>query len=314
MRFIGTLGIGVVVVCSASTSFAVTPVAGGLTSDFQSWLSTHGYGAYDFNRGDLVGGSYGGRTSPGQAIVNQPVIFIHGNSDRALGGDEGGWQQSLDYFTANGYTEAELYATTWGDADAALAAYQTHNEDNVMHVRKFIEAVLAYTGATKVDIISHSMGVTLARKAVKGGTAHDEDTNTSYNVGSSLKTSVDTFVGIAGANLGLVDCYDTGPTTPTCDAVNGLYPGVLTYFGVTDRSAFLNDLASSSGYEGSTRYAIFSTVDEVIGYGDVIYGGYTSAIPGDTHNVIYTTAPYGHFGCRDLTTAQQLSMVKNHTY
>ena len=294
-----------------TSSAAVTAVQGGLTSHFVSWLNANGYSGYGFARTDLVGGSYGGRTSAGQSVVNQPVIFIHGNSDRAVGGTFGGWSDSLDYFLANGYTSAELYATTWGDASSAYAAYQQHDEANVMHVRKFIEAVLAYTGAAKVDIVSHSMGVTLARKAVKGGSAYDADGST-YSVGSALTSRVDTFVGIAGANLGLVSCYQTGGTTPTCDDDTGLYPGYMLYGTVYGRSRFLNDLRSTSGYEGSYRYSIFSTVDEVIGYGDVVYYQYTSAIPAQTDSVIFSTYPYGHFGCKDLTYDYQYAMVHDH--
>lgn len=40
-------------------------------------------------------------------------------------------------------------------------------------LRAFVEAVIAYTGAPQVNIISHSMGVTLARKVIKGGSAQD---------------------------------------------------------------------------------------------------------------------------------------------
>lgn len=38
-----------------------------------------------------------------------------------------------------------------------------------MYLRKFIEAVLKYTGAEEIDLIAHSMGVTLSRRALKGG-------------------------------------------------------------------------------------------------------------------------------------------------
>ena len=38
-----------------------------------------------------------------------------------------------------------------------------------MKARKFIEAVLEYTKAEKVNVIAHSMGVTLSRGALKGG-------------------------------------------------------------------------------------------------------------------------------------------------
>jgi triacylglycerol lipase len=40
-------------------------------------------------------------------------------------------------------------------------------------IRAFIQAVLAYTGAPKINIISHSMGVAIARKAIKGGSGID---------------------------------------------------------------------------------------------------------------------------------------------
>ena len=49
------------------------------------------------------------------------------------------------------------------------AAMNSHNKDNVMFTRKFMDAVFAYTGAEKINVISHSMGVTLARGAIKGG-------------------------------------------------------------------------------------------------------------------------------------------------
>lgn len=72
-------------------------------------------------------------------------------------------------------------------------------------------AVLDYTGAAKVDIIGHSMGVTLMRKVVQGGAASDALAGGSYSLGGALTREVDAFVGIAGANQGLVSCSFTGP-------------------------------------------------------------------------------------------------------
>lgn len=287
----------------------------GFTSHFVSWLKSNGYEpTYDLVRADLVGGSYGGKASSTDTVVNQPVIFVHGNSDKAIGTGltgQTGWNASIDYFLANGYKTSELYATTWGPADATQAALQYHSKTNVMKIRKFIEAVKAYTGAAKVDIVAHSMGVTLARKAILGGYATDAANGGQYYIGPSLQGSVDTFVGISGANLGLTSCYQTGPTTPTCGSTNGLYPGVYT-FGVTGRSAYLNDLLNQSGFEGAYRYAIFSTVDEIIGYGGIVYGDYTARLPGETDEKVYSAAPYGHFGTKDLTQSVQYNMVKNH--
>ena len=219
----------------ASTQQAAVSTT-GFTTHFRDWLRANGYEpTYNLIRDDISGGSYGGRASSTDTVVNQPVIFIHGNSDKAIGtGTAGqtGWNASIEYFQSQGYKTSELYATTWGPANAALSAYQYHSKTNVMKVRKFIEAVKAYTGAAKVDIVAHSMGVTLARKAILGGWATDSLEGGDYYVGDSLTGSVDTFVGIAGANLGLTSCYQTGTTTYTCGSTNGLYPGYLTAFGV----------------------------------------------------------------------------------
>ncbi|MFP2926129.1 lipase [Pyxidicoccus sp. 3LG] len=287
----------------------------GVTAHFRQWLSDNGYSSYDFVRADLSGGSFGGKASGTDTVVNQPVIFIHGNSDKAVGtGTAGqtGWNASIEHFQSKGYKTSELYATTWGPANVAMTAYQYHSKTNVMKVRKFIEAVKAYTGASKVDIVAHSMGVTLARKAILGGWANDSANGGDYYVGAPLTSSVDTFVGIAGANLGLTSCYQTGPSTPTCGSTNGLYPGYL-YFGlVTGRSTYLNDLRSTSGYEGAYRYSLYSTADEVIGYGGIVYGDYTSRIPAQTGEKVYSAYPYGHFNSKDLTAAVQYSMVRSH--
>jgi triacylglycerol lipase len=276
------------------------------SNDFKTWLNANGYGKYDFAKGNVP--AFGGKAKAGEKVTKEPVIFIHGNSDSAAG-----WKGSIETFSKNGYKPSEMYAMTWGPMDPMKSGQQYHSEKNLEEVRAFIQAVKEYTGAEKVDVVGHSMGVTLARKAILGGYATDAADGGQYYIGPSLTASVDTFVGIAGANRGLTSCYQTGGTTPTCAATNGLYPGYWNGFGVSGRSAYLDNLYSSSGYEGAFRYSIWSTVDEIIGYGDVVYYDYTSRIPGQTGEKTYSSAPYGHFGLKDQTQAVQYSMVKNHT-
>ncbi len=286
-----------------------------LTSHFQTWLNANGYGSYNFVRSDLgANGSYGGKENSADTVVNQPVIFIHGNSDSALGQSSvmTGWNASINYFLSQGYKTSEIYATTWGDANPLLSANQYHSKPNLQKIRAFIQAVKAYTGAAKVDIVTHSMGVTITRKAILGGSGNDALNGGSYNLGTSLTSSVDTFVGIAGANRGLVSCYQTGGMTPTCANTNGLYPGYL-YFGfVTGISNILANMNVSSHYEGAFTYSIWSTVDEVIGYGNVVYGQYTSQIPSQNGEKRFTAFPYGHINSKDLSGYNQWRMVKYH--
>ncbi|VDM68154.1 unnamed protein product [Strongylus vulgaris] len=110
-------------------------------------------------------------------VTNVPVIFIHGNSDAALylSKTATGWTNSIQYFLGQGYTQAELYATSWGDTNASNAVKRTHDCYDLLRLRRFILAVLAYTGAPKVSLITHSMGVTLGRKAIKGGAVTGSD-------------------------------------------------------------------------------------------------------------------------------------------
>jgi len=311
------LFVALVLVLSAFSAFAQLSgdPAVGLTTDFRNWLTANGYGSYNFPHGEISGGSYGGRTFAGQALAHDPVIFIHGNSDSALGYSSSftGWTSSISYFKSQGYTSAELYATTWGPANALLASNQYHSKAYMTQIRAFIQAVKAYTGAAKVDVVTHSMGVTLARKAIIGGSAYDSAAGGNYNLGSALTSSVDAFVGIAGANRGLVACYDTGPTTPTCSDVNGLYPGYLIGFtGPYDVSSILVDMNSISHREGSFVYTIWSSVDEVIGYGTIVYGTSTCRIPGQNGEKTFSTVPYGHIGSKDQTGYYQLRMVRDH--
>jgi len=57
-------------------------------------------------------------------------------------------------------------------------------------MRAFLEAVLAYTKADKIHVISHSMGVTIGRKIIKGGLANDIIHGGEYNLGKSLADRV----------------------------------------------------------------------------------------------------------------------------
>jgi len=279
--------------------------SGGLTPDFRTWLESSGYSAWQFARDDLEGGSYGGRNTANETLRHEPVVFVHGNSDRAVGYSEDGpvgWTAVIRRFLAAGYTQAELYATTWGPADPTLAPDQSHSVDKVRRIRNFMEAVLDYTGAERIDVIAHSMGVTLARRAILGG---DMD---GFELGAPLTNRIDAFVGIAGANRGLTACF-VAESKPTCSDEDGFFPGYLSPFGVRGESELLAALNAQMGYEGARVYSIWSRADQLIGLGGLVYGKHTSRIPGQDGEQVYSGQPYGHFCVRDLSADVQLEMV-----
>ena len=299
-------------VATTSARLSASDPALGLTADFRAFLAANPtYAAFDFARGDLDGASsYGGRVTAGDAVTHQPIVFVHGNADRGVGGSYGGWNASIDAARAQGYGPQEIYAFTWGDADVALTAYQYHSEENLKRVRTFFQAVLAYTGAAKIDVVAHSMGVTLARKAILGGAANDALGDGSYNLGASLGSQVDTFLGISGANVGLTSCWYTGPSTPTCGATNGFYPGTSNGFTVVGRSAFLNDLLPRRG-EAAYVASMWSSGDEILGPGALVWGVNTARVPGQ-NGERQLASSCGHFASKNGTAAAQLAIVTTH--
>ena len=88
------------------------------------------------------------------------------------------------------------------------------------------------------------MGVTLARQAILGGEAIDQDG--SYAVGAPLTENVGVFIGIAGANLGLADCY-AAVLVPTCNQIDGSFPGQYIANEVIGTSQFLHNLNQQTG-------------------------------------------------------------------
>lgn len=118
------------------------------------------------------------------------------------------------------------------------------------------------------------MGVTIGRKVVQGGQAVDQKAGT-YEVGASLSSKVKTFIGLAGANLGLVACTG-GTAIPTCSNIDGFNPGLTAISGPSKFLASLN----TGGKEGSSVHTIWSKNDDLILYQCVVWGKVTSRIPG----------------------------------
>lgn len=117
------------------------------------------------------------------------------------------------------------------------------------------------------------MGVTLGRRVVKGGKATDR--SGTYDVGPSLKDKIKTFVGLAGANLGLAACLNMGSIYPTCSNIDGFNPGSTAIAGP---STFMKELNSDGVGEAEKVYTIWGQYDSTIGIGGLVWNRVTCRI------------------------------------
>lgn len=151
-------------------------------------------------------GGFGGEQK-GKALAYNPVMLVHGNGE-----DAGYWQVAADTslrvdvtrrFIAAGYKPQEIWALSYNGARCGSQFCQSANDVNVPDVYVFLNAVRAYTGATKVDVVAHSLGVTIVRKTIY---THPE-----------LLDQIEDFVAIAGANHGVSGCRGQESTYYSCD-------------------------------------------------------------------------------------------------
>ena len=139
--------------------------------------------------------------------------------------DNNGFRYSIEYFLSRGYKKSELYGTQYWFADIPHMGGHFFAKENVMYLRKFVEAVLKYTGSKKIDIIAHSQGVLMSRRLIKGGILFATDEPTV--IGLPLTNRVDTYIGIAGPNMGILECLTDSVRAKRriCNSFNGNFPG-----------------------------------------------------------------------------------------
>jgi pimeloyl-ACP methyl ester carboxylesterase len=167
-------------------------------------------------------GGFGG-VAQGAPLGHVPVIFVHGNTV-----DHADWYPVRDAFRAAGWADQELWALSYNGLGRNAGAGEeqlnperdeehremgndgvsriTNNDLNVPDLHAFIEAVRTYTGSAKFSIVSHSLGVTVARKTLK---VHPE-----------LRADLVAFVSIAGGNHGTSLCPPgTQGIAMSCDEI-----------------------------------------------------------------------------------------------
>jgi pimeloyl-ACP methyl ester carboxylesterase len=139
-------------------------------------------------------GGWGG-LARGHPLQHRPVIFVHGNTRDAMDWDEPG-RSVKERFLNAGYSMQELWALSYnGKATKehlSSAQCRTNSQLNIPDLVTFVNAVATYTGASKLDIIAHSVGVVLSRKMMA---EHPE-----------VARLIEDFVAIAGPNHGTTVC------------------------------------------------------------------------------------------------------------
>lgn len=177
-----------------------------------------------FSPGVGNGGFGGGNCT----ATKTPVIFIHGNGDNAISfdippGNVSGYstppRSVYDELKARGYNDCELFGVTYLNAsEQGNAQYNYHSSSKYSIIKTFIDKVKAYTGKSQVDIIGHSMGVSMSLATLQY-----------YNYWGSVRK----FVNLAGGLRGLYSCYYTGyanPYAPTCGSQNAYTAYTFGFF------------------------------------------------------------------------------------
>jgi triacylglycerol lipase len=211
-----------------------------------------------------------------QAACLDNVVMVHGNTAYPSA-----WNNTVSTLKSRGYVDAQIYRPSWGSK--TNAGSNDHNAANTSVVKDSMTAAFASSCTGKIDVIGHSMGVTLAMKAIN-------------ELGYAGK--VNSFVSVAGAQHGMNSCgvYPFNVLTATCGS-NGLSIDSPLIVSVRGKRY------------GAKMYSIKSWIDEVVCAGSCyVYGWHTSNI--DMQNASYDYA-LGHFGLQSSTTSKQADLIMN---
>ncbi len=186
---------------------------------------------------------------PATASAQDPILFVHGWSESASL-----WSTMISRFEKDGYPSSYLSAYTYNTS-------QSNKVDAEKEVASHVESLLKATGASKVDIISHSMGSLNTRWYIK------------FDGGES---KVDDWVSLGGPNHGT-------------ETANFCFSTACTEMRVG--STFLKELNAGDETPGTVNYGTWwSPCDEIIKPNEsVILSGATNTKTACMSHVALTT-------------------------
>ncbi|HEX8699695.1 MAG TPA: hypothetical protein VF815_12705 [Myxococcaceae bacterium] len=215
-------------------------------------------------------------TSAQAQTCRDAVVMVHGNT-----GKPADFNNTHSELLRRGYTSTELFRPDWGSK--TCSACNDHDGSEIVPVKDAINQALARSCTGKIDVLGHSMGVTLSIKAI---------------LDLGVASRVDSFVGIAGGYRGLRSCgtYPYNVATTTCG-----------YWGLSISSPFLNSIYGKR--MASRIYSIKSNSDQIVCYlgNCTVNGVHSSQIANE--NASYTYA-LGHFGLVTDTYVKQADLIQ----
>lgn len=222
-----------------------------------------------------VGLSVGLAAAATAACVDN-VVLVHGNA-----GAPADFNNTYNELLARGYSSSQIFRPNWGSK--ICPACNDHYGSEETPVATALTSAKAASCTGKIDVIGHSMGVTLAAREISK---------------LGLASSVHTFVGIAGAVRGLWSCgtYPFNVPTSTCGS-----------WGLSVGNPFVSSLQSQAW--GARKYSIKSWSDQIVcSTGFCTVGGvHSSTIPGENGS---STFVLGHFGLQTATAVTQVNLIQ----
>ncbi|MCW8091072.1 alpha/beta fold hydrolase [Alteromonas sp. ASW11-130] len=203
------------------------------------------------------------------------VVLVHGNT-----ATPSSWSNTISELKSRGHAESTIYTPDWGAKSCAPC--NNHSGSEETPVRNAIVSAINNSCTGKIDVIGHSMGVTLAAQQIDKLAA---------------SAVVDTFVGIAGAMRGLLSCgvYPYNVWNSTCG-----------YYGLSVSSPFLDGLYGAP--LGAKVYSLKSYTDQVVCSTGTcyVYGVHSSRIWYEDATYTYSL---GHFGLQTDTARHQVDLI-----